>query len=804
MRHMLLRGCLLVAAFLLLSSATVLWAQDDPFGMGGGANGDEAGLFGGDFGGGFAPAPTPAAAAAQPAADEAADPLVLELRRYAAGNPEQLGVAVREATRLRLWSELDTFLRKTRIEGLTPPERARVAATIGGALLARAWTEATIGEEARESLGMLREAAAAAAIDPARLDAAIEQLGSASYDDRLGATRTLLRGGNAALAKLAAAAAAAEPPAPRERIIEVLRGFGQSGFDAVAPLALYGAEPLPAGALQTLAALDRDQAIPMLVSALHSRSASRAERQVAAAALQRLFPTLPSRHETETYLVDQLRVANDAYLRSGYGFPGAGIWQIDATRTAVERVVPTLPVAAARRAVDIAAMLQRIGERHPSTLSAAVRAELRYRIVIDPVFGSEADLAAIRASWGEAIAEPIFLSRMLSDALGKPVGDSLADTFADSVGDSIGAAGRSGAGGPSEVDDDPAAAIAIIRLMAAVGDVEVVHTTDASPSPLVAAVSHADPRVRYEAASAIGTLAPDRPYEESHRVLDRWIEMSQLDDAPLALLMMNEALSARILNSHLDQLGYRVVRVPTAAALVEAVDAGGDLQLIVATTTPPDMVAVEMVDRLRRQRFGGTVPILLVGEPTETLVSVGDRWSGPMRRMLLPHTVAAFAATVRPMVDASPLPALSAAEREGFAVDGLSILSKLSSEEGTQRPYELLSREGALVEASQRSGFSAPSLGVLSALGSPDSQALLATLAANSSLEVELRQRAAEAFADSIQRFGTRLSRRQVAEQYDRFNAAQNDEGREAIARVLDAMEAKVGVSTKPQASSPN
>ena len=42
-------------------------------------------------------------------------------------------------------------------------------------------------------------------------------------------------------------------------------------------------------------------------------------------------------------------------------------------------------------------------------------------------------------------------------------------------------------------------------------------------------------------------------------------------------------------------------------------------------------------------------------------------------------------------------------------------------------------------------------------------------------------------------------TRRQVAEQYERFNAAKSDEGRAAIGRVLDAMEAKVGVSAKSQ-----
>ncbi|WP_203545382.1 hypothetical protein [Candidatus Laterigemmans baculatus] len=811
---MLFRGYSLVAAFLLLCSASTLWAQDpfggddpfgggNPFGAGDDAGDAAGGIFGGEIGGGVGAAP---ARPPQPGeeAQEEVDPLVLQLRRYAAGSPEQLGVAVREASRLRLWSELDTFLGTNRVENLSAAERVRVAETVGQALLTRAWTEATLGEEARESLRLLREAVATAAVDPATLDAAIRQLGSESYDERLGATRTLLQGGNAALAKLAAAAAAAEPPAPRQRIIKVLRGFGSSGFEAVAPLALYGDASVRTGALRTLAALDRERALAMLVTALHSRVASPAERELAAAILRQIFPSLPSRHEAELYLVDRLRVANEAYRRSRLGFAGAQIWQIDAAGTGVEPVVPTPTVATARRAVDFASMLQRLGSLHPSTLSAAVRAELRYRYLIDSIFGLEpADFAPLQTAWGEALTDATFLSRLLSDALGQPVGDSLAYTFDESLGDALGAPGRGGGVGPGETLDDPAAAIAILRWMAVVGDPDVVYTTAAEPAPLVAAASHPEPRVRYEAATTIGALAPRQPYEESNRVLDRWIEMSQLDDAPLALLMVNDALSARVLNAHLDQLGYRVVRVPSAEALVDAVAAGGDLQLIVATTTPPDMVAVEMVDRVRRLQLGGRVPILLVGEPTEALVTIGDRWLAPLQQIPLPQTVAAVAATLRPMNAAAPLPPLRAAERQGYALQGLAILESLAGEQGTPQPYDLLRREQALAEASQRSGFSSESLAVLSALGSPQSQSLLATLAANPSLDAELRQRAAEAFAASVERFGTRLSRRQVADQYERFNLERTPEGRAAIGRVLDAMEAKVGVSSQPPQTPP-
>lgn len=771
MRPTFLRGWLFLAALTALTSTVVVHAQDDVFDDFG-QEGDDAGAFGD---GGFdfdAPAEAPAAAA--PAADQTPDEevsvVVAQLRRYAAGTPRQLGVAIREAIRMRLWNELESFLDPARIAALAPGERAEIASIIGGALLARGRSEAALPPEARQTLAAIEAAAATAAVDPAALDAAIADLGSNSRDAQLGATRRLLRGGDVALAKLAAAASQPDPPAPRSRIVEVLRGFGGGAADAVLQLALYGTDEVRPGALRTLYALDRHRATAPLVTALHASSSTDEERRVAAAALERMFRSLPSRRETEIYLHDRLIGAERAYALADYSFPATSVWQTDESRTSIRPITPTLPVATARRAVDAAEMLRRIDPLSSSIRSAAIRADLRYRLLIDPAFGSEADLAAVRASWGDAATAPAALSRWLRDSLGDtpPVGDAV---------------------------QDPAAAIAVLRLMTAAGDADVVYSAGGDPSPLVDAASHALPRVRYEAASTIGSLVPDRPFASSSDVLDRWIEMSQLDEAPLALMVVNQPGTAFRLESHLEELGYRVLRYRSGEALVRAVDEGGDLQLIVAATEPPDMMAVELVDRVRRRPFGGSVPMLLVGPLSERLERIGDRWPAPTVAISPPHNIATLATALRPMIDARPLPPLSAGERRGFALEGIEILSKLSGAE-PERLYDLQRHEGALIEASRRSGFDAASLAVLSALGTPESQELLAGLAASSTGDLELRRRAADAFAASIARFGTRLSRQQVAAQYDRFNATADEASREVIGRILDAMEAHVGVST--------
>jgi hypothetical protein len=58
-------------------------------------------------------------------------------------------------------------------------------------------------------------------------------------------------------------------------------------------------------------------------------------------------------------------------------------------------------------------------------------------------------------------------------------------------------------------------------------------------------------------------------------------------------------------------------------------------------------------------------------------------------------------------------------------------------------------------------------------------------------IDLQTRQFAAQAFAESIETSGTRISRRQVREQYDRYNNTEAASGREILGTILDAIEAR-------------
>ncbi|XZE53112.1 hypothetical protein SH139x_004833 [Planctomycetaceae bacterium SH139] len=731
--------------------------------------------------------PQPAADAETVTVDE---PLITELRRLAGGTADQVGLALREAIRNQLWSEVNLYLTSQQFGRIPAEELSRVANRVGGRLLSRAAGEPSLTEAARTNLDRLSEALLAAAQDPTALSAAIRDLGSEDSDRQLGAGRVLLRGGPVAMKMMIEAAVSPEPPAPLSRLAQLLRSFDAAAVDATFQLALYGTDKLRPGALKLLYGLDAEAALTAYLGAVGASAGTAEERRIAVAGLQKLIGGVPSSEQIEAQLAQRLERATELYQLTKHGDLPVPVWRIAEERQSIAEAWTSQVAATAVRAADLAELLRRQGELRTVNLAAAIGADLRHQYLRDFDFGDADDATRLEQKWGAPIKDLGLLSGILTSSLG----DNLA-------------------AGTKRLDE--ARAIGVIRLLGQLEKAAVVQGRGAAVAPLVAAVSHSVPRIRYEAAAAISQLQPTAAYAGSGRVLDRWIEMSHLPDAPRAIMLVNDVTFAKMLSERLLNLGYELEQVYRVRDLLEVVDSGGDLQLVVAATRPPDYSAIELVDRVRRRPLGGTVPIVLVGDAPAGFERLTARWSAPT--ILIPQPADVFLpgdagnpftlanlATVRvagslaDLQDQPQLPPLSAGERQLFAAAGRSSLAHLADTEALSSVYNWQSREADLLEAVRREGYGPSGLKVLSAIGSSISQAELATLAANPAVAEATRRAAAEAFAASIDRSGTRLSRQQVQEQYDRFNGATDLLAREIIGQLLDALESRVGVSSRP------
>lgn len=811
-------------------------AQDDPFDFGSPDSNDDSspfgGGFGGDAGGGvFGAGPVNGAAGAGAGAAEGpilpTDPLVRELRTLAGGSPSQLGLAIREAIRLKKWTELEAYLGGGRVTGLDDQGKLAVARRVGSLLLVRALAgpdsdRPDLSDASKTALESLVEVLNNNAVNPQRLDAAIEQLGSDQRNEQLQAVRVLRAGGEATIQRVVRAAITEQSPQKLNRLMELLGSFGEPGFEAIELLASFGSDQVRPGALRAASILDSRRALPAVLAAVAARGSTEAEREIAAKILNDSLGGLPSRPEVRTYLAQRLELAEDRYQTTGPAAGATTIWRTTSDRTSVETVVTSSRLAAAREAANLAELLRRVGGLGADGLGAddldgqiladALGADLRNRMLSNPVYGSPEDLRELTELWGSAMLDYQTASRILARALGdRMLGGGIAEPKNRTIG-------------------DPALAIAAIRILAAIGNDAAVDARGRTFAPLVEAVSHPVPQVRFEAATAIEMLHPRHAYAGSSIVLQRWVDMSKLSNLPRAIILMNNPPMKQALETRLTLLGYQITEVTSVAGLLMEVDRGGDLELIVASSRPPDYSAIEMIDRIRRRPLGGAVPLILVNGWPAGYEQFDQRWRAsnvmiaadfenlplsaePIVENVAAGTAIAYAETevrrdLTPaeavlqmqlalihLAESNPLPEMTAGDREIYALAGLTALSRLIEDPETAEIYDWRSLEADLTEASRRSGYSEASLRILSAMGTPYSQDLLARVAVNPGLALATRKFAAQAFADSIATAGTRISRRQILGHYDRFNQSRDANMRDVLNTILDAIEARAGVT---------
>ncbi|MFO0883117.1 MAG: hypothetical protein U0894_02845 [Pirellulales bacterium] len=82
---------------------------------------------------------------------------------------------------------------------------------------------------------------------------------------------------------------------------------------------------------------------------------------------------------------------------------------------------------------------------------------------------------------------------------------------------------------------------------------------------------------------------------------------------------------------------------------------------------------------------------------------------------------------------------------------------------------------------------------VLAELGSPAAQTALVEYASIVANPLELRQQAAQRFAEAIKRRGVLLTRKQIMDQYTRYNASESlgVETQAVLGQLIDALESR-------------
>lgn len=571
-------------------------------------------------------------------AEEPEPPGPLEFQLYQQASRSNLGFAgaVASLARIGRWQDVDQYLSSLEGRGLSSAEQAEMARRMGPTILMRMALHPELSEASRSAATALLQAAKTEAESPERLRRAITQLASESTDDQLAATRVLLSGGDAAVAELVAALVSDRPPAPPPALAGILQRLGDDGALALERLALYGDAKIRQRALESLVRVDPPSATADLITTLHAADATDEEVASAKRLLQQLGKPVPDRRRVAVALTNELQRLQTLADRTPNDDQVATAWSVDDQGRGVDWQVTPAVMLRYRAATDMASRLRRIDGFSAAPANMALRADLAYRVMVDPDWGDPEQKQSFRALYPR-------LTR--ADALSAAIDDAL------------------------QQHDWPAL-VGLIRLIDETAPLlerfAYLRGGGADPAPLVAAADAANPRVRYEAALKVSQLSDSRPFAGSSRVRKTLAEMRSLGDTPTAILLETRSDVIVRQEAILQQLGFDVEVVDSVAQLQRRVSAGGDIRLIVAKTELPDLSAIEMIDLVRRTDRGREIPIVLYGP--QIVGAAEPRWPAPIvemeREALTPF---AFRELLDRIASERRLPPLSPVDRALYA-----------------------------------------------------------------------------------------------------------------------------------------
>jgi hypothetical protein len=301
---------------------------------------------------------------------------------------------------------------------------------------------------------------------------------------------------------------------------------------------------------------------------------------------------------------------------------------------------------------------------------------------------------------------------------------------------------------------------------------ELLTTGSSELAPLVKAVTHSVPQVRYEAALAILRLEYQSPFPGASTVTDRLNEMASLSRDPIALIVDTRVERESQVERLIASLGYRVEVASSVAEAIRQVDRGGDLRLVITTSILPDRSVLELVDGVRRHPFGERIPIFIHGPYDSSIqIAVDDlRWNAPIAHIELPNSAAGWGVILEPSITLpigrlQGFDPLSAAQRYDFRRRAIVAIGELT---GSPEIYEFYGLD-RLLSASIGDGklaapevakvaFGDPRLALLSASANGQSQAALVELMLQRSAKEAEYKAAASALRVSIERHGVVMS----------------------------------------------
>lgn len=618
-----------------------------------------------------------------------------------------------------------------------------------------------LAPEGKQMADAVLQAAQAVLQDSARLDDLVRQLSTADEGARLVAMEGLLQGGRVSIGVLIAALA--DPSRASEH--EMARtALGQFGRAAVGPLlaALDGGDPnLKTQAILTLAGIGAREAVPFFLAPAVAPDTEEELQTIAQRGLVTFGRPIPDASVASAMLV---QVAKD-YLQGRRRFRedldgNVTVWTWDAEAgrpaSSLRPARDAAMVYAARLAADAHRLTPNDHQVRVLYLTCLLEQAAQAAGLDNPLPITADSPAGTAAAAGLGVVEDVLVYAMEHDYIG--------------------------------------AAVAAVRILAERGSMLGQVCASSGETPLIQAVKHDDPQLRFAAVEAVLGLDPTTAFAGSGAVVDAVCHFATSQGERRALVAGPSTSESQRIAGHLAALGYMADTARSGRELMELALRSADYELVLVDEGLQQPTILFLLQQLRHDNRTAHLPVGI--------------WARDGR---LPQ--AEHAARRDPLVTAFPRPhSQEVVERQVEQVLSLAGTHRLNSEQRLQQAsqamqwladwsaghgvFRLPKKIDAVYEAVFLPELAAQATTILANTGTPDAQKALVELASRWTQPLPRRKAAVEALWDNTEGHGILLTSSEILRQYDRYNQSEklDTSSQQVLSAILNCLEAPAKV----------
>lgn len=350
------------------------------------------------------------------------------------------------------------------------------------------------------------------------------------------------------------------------------------------------------------------------------------------------------------------------------------------------------------------------------------------------------------------------------------------------------------------------AAMVLLQQLAAMPNAESTLYAESGSSVWVRALAYPDPRLRWVAMESLLRLAPSKPYAQSFLLPQTLAYFANAFGDRKAVVVGFPQKEMEDYRRYLVELGYECETASTGNELMQSSQDLCDVEVIFIAASVNKPTADFLLPQIRRDARLGAVPVAIIAEDFSLnragLIAAKYPWT---RSFIMPADVDIARSQIEQLLSLTyhaedawrPIPV---SQRKSLAIRAIRYVGELAVHSNTKEvattalaasEWDLSIAETPVIQAATSPEMVEAALPYLSERGTAACQQALLRIAESDSYPETVRRTAIAGLDRAISLRTILLTRRELQDQYDRFNATGPKEpaNRAIRAAILDTLE---------------